>query len=105
MTRLFRLLLFVYPPAIRREHGEEMAAAMAARWRDARGVRARARFGLDLLTDVVGSWPREWRVAAGRRVRPQGPVGIPRLLGLGADTRAAFRLFTRAPLFASNTRT
>jgi putative ABC transport system permease protein len=100
MTRLFRLLLFLYPPSIRREHGEEMAAAVAARWRDESGVRARARFGFDLLTDFAGSWPREWRATVGRRARPRRTIGIASLTGVGADARAAFRLFTRAPLFA-----
>jgi putative ABC transport system permease protein len=100
MTRLFRLLLFLYPPSIRREHGEEMAAAVVARWRDERRLLPRVQLGFDLVTDVAGSWPREWRATVGRRARPRRTIGIASLTGVGADARAAFRLFRRAPLFA-----
>jgi len=100
MTRLVRLLLYLYPPSIRRDHGEEMASAVAARWRDERGMLAHARFGVDLVRDFAGSWAREWRAAAVRRARPRGPIGRALLPGVGSDARAVFRLFTRAPLFA-----
>jgi putative ABC transport system permease protein len=100
MTRLVRLLLLAYPPAIRRAHGDELRAAVEARWRDARGVPAHARFAVDLVTDIVGSWPREWRAAAGRPPRLQRPVGPVGLIGLPSDLRTAVRLLTRAPLFA-----
>jgi len=100
MTHFLRLLLLAYPPSIRRDHGEEIVAAVVARWRDAESVPARARLGVDLLADIVASWPREWRASAGRRARPQRPVGIAVLSGARADARAACRLFTRAPLFA-----
>jgi len=100
MTRLIDLLLLAYPPAIRRQHGEEMAEALEARWRDERGLVARARWVIDLAIDVAGSWPREWRAAAGRPVRPRPRGGRLGLSGAAGDVRAARRLFTRAPLFA-----
>jgi putative ABC transport system permease protein len=96
-TRFVKLLLLLYPPSIRSEHGEEIAAAVEARWRDSRGVLARARCGFALVADLATSWPREWRTAAGRAPR-RGPVSFG-LSGARADVRTALRLFTRAPLF------
>jgi predicted permease len=99
-VNLFRLLLFAYPPSLRREHGAEMRAVVAARWNDQRTVMARVRFIRDLLADFFTSWPREWRIS---RMQGHAPRQLQRWPGrdVSTDMRTATRLFTRAPLFAA----
>jgi putative ABC transport system permease protein len=99
-SRFVRLLLLLYPPSLRREHGSEMALAVSEAWCEQRGLRARRRLLAHLVADFVTSWLRAWR-ADPRRV-PRRPE-IPRrrwLPGFPGDIRSAARFWSREPMFA-----
>lgn len=51
--RLFRALLFVYPGPFRREYGDDLAAAFAARRADAAGVLGVTALWLDTIADTA----------------------------------------------------
>ncbi|MCR4375036.1 MAG: ABC transporter permease [Acidobacteria bacterium] len=70
MRFLYRVLLLAYPAALRRQHGDEMTAAVDEAWAEARrqGPRACARLVGRLLADFVVSLPGAWRS------RPHGPA-------------------------------
>jgi predicted permease len=82
-----RLIARVYPPALRRSHGADIAATVSARWRERRSLGARVRFTADLIADVASTW---------RQTR------IPLMRHVTADVRDALRLFRRGPLFAAS---
>src|SRR5262245_13260237 len=67
MPKLFRLLLFAYPPSLRRSHGSEMSAAFDDAWRVARsrGVSARVSLIGRLFIDFIRCWPAAWRRSRG----------------------------------------
>lgn len=88
VPRLFRVLLFAYPPALRRDFGGAMSDALTHRWRDCRSLMSKIRVAADLVPDVVASWRSP-------KAAPQGKV--PR--NISTDVRDAMRLFRRAPLF------
>jgi len=94
MVRLYRLLLYAYPPSLRRAHGADMAAVFAEAWREARhrSTAARIRLLLQLLTDFVRCWPAAWR-GRHRRSRRGTPMTTPLLL----HVRFALRLLRRHP--------
>ncbi len=54
--RLARLLLALYPPGLRREHGEEMEALLAARLRAARGPGAVTGLVAHTIADAGRTW-------------------------------------------------
>ena len=72
MVRVYRLLLYAYPPGLRRAHGREMAAAFADAWTVARakGVIASSRLLVTLLLDFVRCWPAAWQSPAPSRKAP-----------------------------------
>lgn len=69
MVRLFRLLLYAYPPSLRRAHGDDMTSVFADAWQDAcaRSRTARVRVLLRVLTDFVRCWPAAWRMPSSRK--------------------------------------
>jgi hypothetical protein len=69
--RAFSALLYLYPPALRREHGDEMRQAFRDRCREAGAVRAPARVLLfELLPDTVhGISQAHWHEGAGESRR------------------------------------
>jgi len=72
MDRLYRLMLLAHPPALRRQHGREMTAAFAERWRaEGRGLRGRVRLVALLFTDFAVSGS-----SIGVNQRPVTVVGI-----------------------------
>jgi predicted permease len=75
-----------YPPALRRSHGADIADTLTARWRDRHTIRARVRFVIDLIADLVSTW---------RQAR------VPIMRNVSSDLRDAIRLFRRGPLFAA----
>jgi predicted permease len=81
-----RLVARVYPPALRRSHGADIAETVTARWRERHSLRARIRFSIDLIADLASTW-RQSRVPIMRHV--------------SSDLRDAVRLFRRGPLFAA----
>ena len=81
-----RLIVRAYPPALRRSHGLDIAETLSARWRDRRSLRARLRFALDVVADLVSTW---------RQTR------TPLMRNVSSDLRDAVRLFRRGPLFAA----
>jgi putative ABC transport system permease protein len=99
IARIVELLLLLYPPSLRREHGPEMALAVSEAWRGARGLRARARLVLHLLRDFATSWPGAGRAGHGRSPRQPLASRRPWAPGLSADVRSALRLWSREPLF------
>ena len=92
-------LLFIYPPVLRREHGDEIALAVSQSWRDQRGVGQRLRLIAHVITDGIRSWPRAWRspiAPAPRRPRHSRLAAV-----LADDLRNAWRLVRHAPAFAA----
>ncbi len=84
LERVYAVLLHLYPPGLRREHGADMrqcARATLAR----RGAAAFPR----LLTDLSVSVPREWALLL---------KGLS-MNGLGRDVAYAMRLLWRSPGF------
>lgn len=71
VTLLYRALLLAYPAALRRQHGDEMTAAVAEAWDEARrrGPRSCVRLIGRLLIDFIVSLPGAWR-AQPRRTSP-----------------------------------
>ncbi len=69
MRRLYQLLLYAYPPSLRRTHGVEMRAAFDDAWAEARrrGGVATTRLLFRVLTDFVRCWPQAWRRPPGAR--------------------------------------
>lgn len=69
MVRLFRILLYAYPPSLRRAHGDDMTSVFADAWEDAcaRSRTARMRVLLRVLTDFVRCWPAAWRMPSSRK--------------------------------------
>lgn len=96
--RLFRLLLLAYPPALRREFGAEMTAAVADAWTSTTSFSSRLRLVADLIRDFFTSWPGAWRAGAPTPGRPLPKRTL--RMSLSRDVRHALRLFTRAPMFA-----
>jgi putative ABC transport system permease protein len=90
MTRLglwlYRALLFLYPPDLRRAHGREMRLC-ARDAVEAQGASALARLFLDLAVSL----PREWLLLFG---------GFS-MIGLGRDVAYALRLLWRSPGFSA----
>ena len=98
-ARLLRWLLLMYPSDLRRDHGDEIAMAVAESWREQRGVVGRFRFLMHVIADFVRSWFTRWRASRSRSVMPPGSR---RTRGsLTADVRSAWRMFTRAPGFTA----
>jgi predicted permease len=91
IERLYGVLLFAYPPSLRRRHGDEMrqcARTALAR----RGGRA----ATGLLVDLLRSVPREWSDVA-RSIPPRlHPKGLT-MTGLATDVSYALRLLRRSP--------
>lgn len=58
MTRLFRLLLLLYPASFRVEYGGEMRAVFAARMREAGSPLARAALCVETVADAAANAPR-----------------------------------------------
>ena len=65
MTRLYRLLLFLFPPAFRRRFGDDMAAVFEDRWRAARadGIAGECAFLIRAAADTVNHGLAERRAA------------------------------------------
>ena len=97
-AQLVRLLLLLYPPSLRREHGMEIALTVSEAWRAQRGWRARARLAAHLVADVVSSWPRASK-SRPRRPPPSPDSRRPVLLGLWGDIKSAVRLWSYSPMF------
>ena len=86
---IYRLLLYAYPPDLRRTHGSEMRQWASAALSD-RGLRAVP----GLFLDLCGSVPREWALRMkGLSMRPT--IGS----GLMRDLSYAGRLLWRSPGF------
>jgi putative ABC transport system permease protein len=80
---LYRLLLFVWPPRVRHEHGRELEALFvdcleaARRRHGAAGyVRAWLRGLADLLVSAPGAHREEWRTRRIARLRAEGEVAL-----------------------------
>lgn len=69
MVRLFRILLYAYPPSLRRAHGHDMTAVFADAWADARTGPAgvQLRLILRVLLDFARCWPAAWRSSPSRK--------------------------------------
>jgi predicted permease len=92
-------LLFIYPPVLRREHGDEIALAVSQSWRDQRGVGPRLRLIAHVITDGIRSWPRAGRspIAPAPRRPRRGRLAA----ALADDLRNAWRLFRSSPAFSA----
>ena len=95
LVRAYGLLLRLYPPALRREHGQEMlqcartALGRRGRWEAAR-----------LIADVLSSVPREWiRACHSERYDPEMTFGGFSMNGMARDLAYALRLLWRSPGF------
>jgi predicted permease len=112
-VRLYAALLWLYPPAFRRQFGPDMRELFVDRWRAEYG-RGRRRgvavLWLRVLADLVStsalervSALREWLV---RQVIPQAPTGAVRTHGdsmletLLYDLRYTVRMLMKTPTFA-----
>ena len=102
--RVYRVLLFSYPRAFRRHHGEEMSRAfrdlLRAEAGHRRGGGVRALFGAAF--DVLETAPLVWLEAIRRGPDPAGAVlgaSLPGLVGLSQDLRYALRGLRRQPSF------
>jgi putative ABC transport system permease protein len=96
-TPRFRWLLAVYPPSLRRDHGDEIAHAIDADWRRRPGFVSRTGLLAKVLIDAIASWIRPARRSNG------GPASSRQQWwrNAGGDTRDALRLFSRAPLLVA----
>jgi putative ABC transport system permease protein len=92
MIRLFRILLYAYPPSLRRAHGDDMTAVFRDAWLDARArsFLVRVRVVLRVLGDFLRCWPAAWRHT---RSRKASLVTAPILLHM----KFALRLLRRHP--------
>lgn len=98
-VRLYRLLVGLLPPDIR-EYREDMEAAFAAQWAEARGAGRRLRLALRTLGRLPAVLAMEWleylgaRAAPGRTTTTMG--GGTNMLG---DLKHATRSLRKAPAF------
>lgn len=105
MIRLFRALLWLYPPTFRRRFGREMRHLLESR----AGRRGRWELWRFVMRDLVRSLPLAWHDALrpraeGRRSRRQARERTPHpnpldTRGALRDTAYAVRGFIRAPVF------
>src|SRR5262245_41588547 len=97
--RVVRLLLHLYPPSLRREHGAELALTVSEAWRAETGLRSRARLVTHLLWDFLSSWLRASRPGPRRRRTPRASRRrfLPVLMGA---IKSAVRLWSYSPMFA-----
>jgi predicted permease len=86
VERIYALLLYAYPPALRREHGADMRACTREALRD-RGLAAVPRLALDLFLSV----PREWALLL---------KGFT-MTGVAKDVTYAVRMLWRSPGFTA----
>jgi predicted permease len=91
-----RLWLLAYPPAIRREHGDEIVLALSESWRRERGLRARARLIALFFADAAASWRRVPVPGAPHRGAGRKPW---RTGQIASDVKNAIRQFTQSPMF------
>src|SRR5690606_12000659 len=89
--RLARLLLALYPPGLRREHGEEMEALLAARLRAARGPGAVTGLVAHTIADAGRTW---WGGGPARHGNGRSGMG-----GWMQDAGYALRRLRATPLF------
>jgi putative ABC transport system permease protein len=96
MLRLYRCLLYAYPPGLRRAHGREMTAAFGDAWTAARakGTAAQARLLVTLLLDFFRCWPAAWR--SHTPLRKASPMRTPILM----HVKFGLRLLIRHPASA-----
>jgi len=85
IERAYGLLLYAYPPGLRRDHGDDMRACARAALRD-RGMAAVPRLALDLFLSV----PREWALLL---------KGFT-MTGVTRDVIYALRMLWRSPGFS-----
>jgi len=85
VERAYALLLYAYPPDLRRDHGADMHACARAALRD-RGMAAVPRLAIDMLFSV----PREWALLL---------KGLT-MNGLAKDVTYAVRMLWRSPGFS-----
>ena len=104
-TRLYRLLLLLYPPAFRRRFGGEMLALFQQRLATQSGVQV----WWHIIRDAMRTIPASWFQALGRR-RDRGQSALLPSIGyrrrevfwsLLRDLRFAFRNLRRAPGFTA----
>lgn len=95
MVWLYRVLLYAYPPSLRRAHGEDMTTVFTEAWREARShtIWFQVRLLLRVMTDFVRCWPAAWRNARASRSRKGSPMSTPLLL----HVKFALRLLRRHP--------
>ncbi len=73
--RLFRLLLWLYPPSFRERYERDMVTAFReARDERGRSPRARARFAWSIVQDFATTVPRAWWAQLFGPRRRVGPV-------------------------------
>jgi putative ABC transport system permease protein len=104
LERAYRGLLFVYPPAFRRRHGEDLARVFEDELRAAQaaGRTARLRVVGGAVTDVLRSAPGLWLEHVQEAVREAPQAGEEPTRGgggQGADLRYAWRGLRRQPGF------
>ena len=90
IERCYALLLYAYPPDLRRQHGGDMRQC-AADAIASRGLAVVPR----LLADLLRSVPREWALTL------KGIHMTAWIRGLGRDTGYAVRVLTRSPGFTA----
>ncbi len=104
-TRLYRLLLLLYPPAFRRRFGGEMVALFQQRLATQSHVQA----WWNVIRDAMHTVPASWFRTLGRRTY-HGPSALLPSIGyrrrevfwsLLRDLRFAFRNLRRAPGFTA----
>ena len=101
MDRLYRLMLLAYPPALRRQHGREMTAAFAERWRaEGRGLRGRVRLVALLFADFAASLPGAWRPPDGRPGRRPRSRKATLMSDLLSDVHVALRHLRKSWVFS-----
>jgi predicted permease len=101
-SRLYRLVLYLYPPGFRRAYGREMEQCVG---RMRMAASTRRAFTLRIIADLAGSLVREW-CSLFRRSLPASRPRRPRWFSTGEvmkhmlnDIRFAARLLARDPLF------
>jgi putative ABC transport system permease protein len=100
LVRLYALLLYLYPPSFRREHGREMRQLFHATLARERATVVCRR----LAVDLARSLPREWADAArrepvGRDAPPPRSRSGESMRNLLRDLRYGARLLWRSPVF------